>query len=207
MPPAPAGGMPSQCGGMALSLDPEVAAGLAPLAALAEPGPLPPAGDWRTRRDGSSATFWLISSQIPPVAGVTTADHVATAPDGGQVPLRWYTPDGRDGDGAGPAALFIHGGGMILGSVDLYDQLIRSVVAESGVPALAVDYRLAPEHPHPVPVEDCYAGLVWLAGTPPTSASTPPGSPSWVTAPAEASRPASRCSPATAAAPRSPIRS
>ena len=53
---------------------------------------------------------------------------------------------------------------MILGSVDLYDQLIRSVVAESGVPALAVDYRLAPEHPHPVPVEDCYAGLVWLAG-------------------------------------------
>jgi acetyl esterase/lipase len=52
---------------------------------------------------------------------------------------------------------------MIVGSVDMYEPLIRGFVADSGVPALAVDYRLAPEHPHPVPVEDCYAGLVWLA--------------------------------------------
>jgi acetyl esterase/lipase len=148
---------------MALSLDPEVAAGLAPLDALAE-GETPPApGDWRTRRAGSAATFALIASQIGPVAGVTSADHVATAPDGAQVPLRWYAPEGPDvAAHAGPGVLYLHGGGMILGSVEQYDQLIRWFVAESGVPALAVDYRLAPEHPHPVPVEDCYAGLVWL---------------------------------------------
>jgi acetyl esterase/lipase len=52
---------------------------------------------------------------------------------------------------------------MILGDLDMYDPLIRSFVAECGVPALAVEYRLAPEHPHPVPVEDCFAALVWLA--------------------------------------------
>jgi acetyl esterase/lipase len=148
---------------MALSLDPEVAAGLAPLAALAEGAPLPPPGDWRTRRDGAAVTFAFIASQIPPVTGVTSVDHAVTAPDGAQVPLRWYLPDGHDATTTGPAVLYLHGGGMILGSVDMYDQLIRSFVAEAGVPALAVDYRLAPEHPHPGPVEDCYAGLVWLA--------------------------------------------
>ena len=52
---------------------------------------------------------------------------------------------------------------MILGSVDQYDEMVQHYVAASGVPALAVDYRLAPEHRHPVPVLDCFAGLRWLA--------------------------------------------
>ncbi len=45
----------------------------------------------------------------------------------------------------------------------LYDTAVRDYVATSGVPMLVVDYRVAPEHPHPTPVEDCYAALVWLA--------------------------------------------
>jgi acetyl esterase/lipase len=45
----------------------------------------------------------------------------------------------------------------------LYDVAVRQYVAEAGVPMLVVDYRIAPEHPHPTPVEDCYAALVWLA--------------------------------------------
>jgi acetyl esterase/lipase len=52
---------------------------------------------------------------------------------------------------------------MIAGSVALYDRVIAGYVADSGVPVLAVDYRRAPEHPHPSPVEDSYAGLAWLA--------------------------------------------
>ena len=40
---------------------------------------------------------------------------------------------------------------------------VRRYVAASGVPMLVVDYRVAPEHPHPTPVEDCYAALEWLA--------------------------------------------
>jgi alpha/beta hydrolase fold len=56
---------------------------------------------------------------------------------------------------------------------------------------LSIDYRLAPDHPHPTPVEDAYPGLVWLSHTQPNLTSTPTASPSWATAPAEDSRPAS----------------
>ncbi len=145
---------------MAHTLDPEVAAGMAPLAALAE-GVTPPAvGDVRSRRESAAVSFAYIAGLRPPVEGVTVADRWATAPDGTTLPLRWYSTEGAT---AGPAVLYVHGGGMILGDLDMYDPLIRSFVAESGVPALAVEYRLAPEHPHPVPVEDCYAALLWLA--------------------------------------------
>lgn len=145
---------------MTHTLDPEVAAALAPLAALAEGTPPLAVGDVAGRRESAAATFAYFASVLPAAEGVTGVEHAATAPDGASVPLRWYAPAGA---APGPAVLFVHGGGMILGSVDMYDPLIRSVVAESGVPALAVDYRLAPEHPHPVPVEDCFAALVWLA--------------------------------------------
>ena len=144
-------------------LDPEVAAALAPLAAMAE-GVTPPAvGDVAARRQGAAATFAYMGSLLPANEGVTVARATATAPDGTAVPLRWYTPPGRSEGAPGPAILYVHGGGMILGDLDMYDPLIRAFVADSGVPALAVEYRLAPEHPHPVPVEDCYAALTWLA--------------------------------------------
>jgi acetyl esterase/lipase len=52
---------------------------------------------------------------------------------------------------------------MILGSASIFDGPVSRYVAQTGVPMLSVDYRLAPEHPHPTPVEDAYAGLVWLA--------------------------------------------
>jgi acetyl esterase/lipase len=146
---------------VAHTLDPDVAAALAPLAALAE-GLTPPAvGDVRSRRESAAATFAWIASMTSPIEGVTLVEHTTLAPDGTELPLRWYSKDGAPG---GPAVLFVHGGGMILGDLDMYDPLIRSFVAESGVPALAVEYRLAPEHPHPVPVEDCYAALGWLDG-------------------------------------------
>ncbi len=45
----------------------------------------------------------------------------------------------------------------------MYDLAVRKYVAGSGVPMLVVDYRVAPEHPHPTPVEDCYTALTWLA--------------------------------------------
>jgi acetyl esterase/lipase len=79
--------------------------------------------------------------------------------DGSEVLVRWYSREGM----TGPAAVFLHGGGMISGSVGLHDRSIAAYVADSGVPILAADYRSAPEHPHPTPVEDAYAGLAWLA--------------------------------------------
>jgi len=61
-----------------------------------------------------------------------------------------------------PGLLWIHGGGYVLGNADQADPQVKSMVAEIGCAAVAVDYRLAPETPHPGPVEDCYAALKWL---------------------------------------------
>ena len=63
--------------------------------------------------------------------------------------------------------LYLHGGGMIFSLEEMgemYDLAVRRYVSASAVPMLVVDYRVAPEHPHPTPVEDCYAALEWLAG-------------------------------------------
>jgi acetyl esterase/lipase len=60
-----------------------------------------------------------------------------------------------------PALFWIHGGGMVMGSAYSGADLLVDWVDQLGVVAVSIDYRLAPEHPDPAPVEDCYAGLVW----------------------------------------------
>ena len=66
----------------------------------------------------------------------------------------------------GPALLWIHGGGYVIGSAAQDDPVCRRFARELGITVAAVDYRLAPEHPHPIPLEDCYAALAWLARLP-----------------------------------------
>jgi acetyl esterase/lipase len=62
------------------------------------------------------------------------------------------------------AALYwMHGGGMMIGSMDMDDTLLVGAVEKLGIAIASVEYRLAPEHPDPAPIEDCYAGLVWMA--------------------------------------------
>lgn len=62
-----------------------------------------------------------------------------------------------------PALCWIHGGGFVLGDVD-GDMIALTHIADSlGAVVVSVEYRLAPEHPFPAPVEDCYAGLIWMA--------------------------------------------
>jgi acetyl esterase/lipase len=90
----------------------------------------------------------LHERQVPGPAG---------APD---VPVRIYRP--RGAAGRLPVLLWIHGGGYIIGSAEQDDVQVQTVVAAVGCAAVSVDYRLAPETPHPGPVEDCYAALTWL---------------------------------------------
>ena len=61
-----------------------------------------------------------------------------------------------------PALLWVHGGGYVLGSADQDDAQAKRIVDAVGCVVVSVDYRLAPETPHPGPVEDCYAALGWL---------------------------------------------
>lgn len=61
-----------------------------------------------------------------------------------------------------PVLLWLHGGGYVMGSADEQYSTLKSIVLAIGCAAVAVDYRLAPETPHPGPLEDCYAALQWL---------------------------------------------
>jgi acetyl esterase len=94
-------------------------------------------------------------------SGIQVREALIPGPDGApDVPLRIYTPDRR----TAPAAVYdVHGGGFIMGSVDSYRPRNVHLARELGVVVVSVEYRLAPEHPYPAPLEDCYAGLVWTA--------------------------------------------
>jgi acetyl esterase/lipase len=135
------------------------------MAMLGQASPPAPADrdDWRTLRANGEAGLARMEAALPDCPPVSRADYHATSHDGTSVLLRWYAPPGHDPSAAGPAAVYLHGGGMIMGTVALYDRWVAAYAADSGVPLLAVDYRRAPEHPHPAPVEDAYAGLAWLA--------------------------------------------
>jgi acetyl esterase len=78
-----------------------------------------------------------------------------------EVRMRRYRP--ALSDGALPALVYFHGGGFVVGSLDLYDTDCRRIAAEVEAVVVSVDYRLAPEHPFPAGLEDCYAALVWVA--------------------------------------------
>jgi acetyl esterase/lipase len=87
--------------------------------------------------------------------------EVLTIPSG--VEVRLHRPAAT---GIGPALLWIHGGGYVIGDAAQDDVLCRRFARELGCTVAAVNYRLAPEHPYPAPVEDCYAALSWLVGLP-----------------------------------------
>jgi acetyl esterase len=96
-------------------------------------------------------------------SGVTIADLDVPGPaDGATVSLRWFVPETALPAAGRPALLHIHGGGFISGSIDLELDFLVSTTRDLGIAIASVDYRLAPEHPFPAGVEDCYAALVWL---------------------------------------------
>ena len=85
---------------------------------------------------------------------------VGTAGTDADVAVRVYEPAGER---RAVTVVWLHGGGWVLGDLDTADGAARRVCAHLGVSVVSVDYRLAPEHPHPAPVTDAYAGLRWAA--------------------------------------------
>jgi acetyl esterase/lipase len=65
-----------------------------------------------------------------------------------------------------PALLWMHGGGYVIGAAQQDDRICRRFSRKLGITVASVDYRLAPEHPYPAPLQDCYSALTWLAGLP-----------------------------------------
>lgn len=84
----------------------------------------------------------------------------AGAPD---VPVRIYRPR-ASADGLRPGVFEIHGGGFVMGSIEMMDPWCQTIAGDLGTIVVSVEYRLAPENPFPAGVEDCYAALSWMAG-------------------------------------------
>ncbi len=98
---------------------------------------------------------------LPPVEGVASEDKSVPGPKGDpEVRVRVYRPNEQPSKL--PALLWIHGGGYVMGDIEQDDRLMKQLVNRIGCVAVSVDYRLAPEHPFPAPVEDCYSALKWL---------------------------------------------
>lgn len=88
------------------------------------------------------------------VSGVHIDDSAA-----GRVPLRVYSPAGAT---TGAALVWIHGGGFVLGSPAQDDTFCAVTARELGLTVVSVDYRLAPEHSFPIPLDDCWVAWMWL---------------------------------------------
>ncbi|WP_448608706.1 alpha/beta hydrolase [Geodermatophilus sp. URMC 60] len=100
--------------------------------------------------------------EVPENPNVTKEDRSVPGPDGQpDITVRIYRPAGASS--GLPGIYYIHGGGMVLGNVAGEDVPATLLCDQVGAVVVSVEYRLAPENPHPAPVEDCYAGLVWMA--------------------------------------------
>ena len=89
-------------------------------------------------------------------------DSMASVSDFSLEDFRVRVYDPRSVTGPTPAILFFHGGGWVMGSLSTHDGLCRRLAACTGLPVVAVDYRLAPEHPYPAAIDDSRAALRWL---------------------------------------------
>jgi len=78
------------------------------------------------------------------------ADGSVPGGPGGDVPVRTYVP----ADDTGAIVVYLHGGGWVVGDVDTHDPVCRRVANATGATVVSVDYRLAPEHPHPAALDD-----------------------------------------------------
>ncbi|MFJ3659349.1 alpha/beta hydrolase [Streptomyces sp. NPDC090119] len=97
----------------------------------------------------------------PDTTGVEVTDLEIPGPDGEPpVPVRVYRPAGVPREL--PAVLNIHGGGFVIGRIEVDDDTCLDIARRADVVVVSVGYRLAPEDPYPAGVEDCYAALRWL---------------------------------------------
>ena len=99
----------------------------------------------------------LISSSLP--SGVKTTDHEIES-NGAKIKIREYAPNSIGN--IYPALVYYHGGGWVLGSIDTHEAFTGFLAKELKAKIFSVEYRLAPEHKFPIPLEDCEAAFNWV---------------------------------------------
>jgi acetyl esterase len=96
-------------------------------------------------------------------AGAPAIPHIEErriAAASGDIRIRLYDPGTP---APAPAIVFLHGGGFVTCDIDVYDGVARQLAKRSGMRVMSVDYALAPEHPFPIPLNDCIAAIRWVA--------------------------------------------
>ena len=117
--------------------------------------------DLPTARKFGEQMLATMMAGIPDSPHVVKEDRVVPGPQGApEVPIRVYRP--VEGPSTLPGLFWIHGGGYVLGSIQQDDLMMQHIVEAVGCMVVSVEYRLAPEHPFPAPLEDCYAALKWM---------------------------------------------
>jgi acetyl esterase len=138
----------------AVYLDPEIAAILRESAAAELPDATTlPIAAARAQLTEASLAWNVDLPELPAVADLSVPGPA------GAIRLRHFRP--RSG-GRLPVIVYLHGGGWAIGSVDTHNRLMRLLALAADVAVIGIDYRLAPEHPHPAPLEDCLAALRWV---------------------------------------------
>lgn len=95
----------------------------------------------------------------PRPEGLEITDHHPSD----DVMVRVYRPAGAEA--SAPALYWIHGGGLVMGTVEMDDDYCAGLAHRLKIVVASVEYRLSPDFPYPVPLEDCYTGLRWLHGS------------------------------------------
>lgn len=140
---------------------------LLPLLAIGRLGARRDAGlPMSAKRERSAALSRRGRGLVMPAGPRCDERDVEVPVDGGTITVRLYRPPMRLA-GAAPTNLplhvFFHGGGWCVGTLHERDPRCREIAVGADCVVASVDYRLAPEHPFPTPLEDCYAALGWLA--------------------------------------------
>ncbi|RZJ00932.1 MAG: alpha/beta hydrolase [Brevundimonas sp.] len=138
-------------------VDPDTARLLADMAVDFSNAPADPTVE--ERRQGLNIAADLYG---PEPARVAAIEHLFASGPHGAVPLRIYRPAGA-ARRPRPVVAHIHGGGWVLGDPDGYERVCRAYCAAGDCVVVDIDYRRAPEHKHPVALEDCLAALDWIA--------------------------------------------
>ena len=115
------------------------------------------APDVETAREAYRKSIALYSHPTPELAEVS--DRVIANVDNEPLALRIYTPHHTGPYGV---LVFFHGGGWAVGDLDTHDHVCRYLSGHAGIKVVAVDYRLAPEHPFPAAFDDCVHATLWV---------------------------------------------
>ena len=107
------------------------------------------------------SSMGAMDPSIPTNEAISISDRIITRPDD-QTDLRVRIYEPKERVETLPGLLWIHGGGYVIGVPEMDEALCQRYVEEANCVVVSVDYRLAPEHPYPAPLEDCYTALKWF---------------------------------------------